>query len=351
MITITNNSIYYTQYGFFNSDSIENAKIVNPKNIIKYLSDDVQLGESVIFKRFFDIVSYNVPLFNQIFYKSLGGYSLEPYLQEIENNKTEDCTFDYLELCWRFDNYSDDLEMFTDLQGVSNADGVNYAIDFVSLNNLKNFIVKLNTDFYLSDYTNILNNEDRKSSNIKYLGKKSFKLFDIFESIFNEISFHGGPQAKKEMFEELQEAIEESSVDFIEDDSKDYATFEEIMNEYDNNDAYLVKYKEDRSRVDKNRISNNKNLSKLKKCLLEKMKIYDEIKNTDEDLDKYYKKLTNVEYNMQLLYGEDEDISKHKFWETPKCTCPKIDNIEIFPSKNPIFSSECPIHKKTKKPL
>ena len=47
---------------------------------------------------------------------------------------------------------------------------------------------------------------------------------------------------------------------------------------------------------------------------------------------------------MQLLYGEKEDKSYHKFWETPKCICPKIDNNEIYPNKEPIFNLKCPIH-------
>ena len=47
-----------------------------------------------------------------------------------------------------------------------------------------------------------------------------------------------------------------------------------------------------------------------------------------------------------MLYGEEEDICFHRFWETPKCTCPKIDNIEIYPNENQIFNKDCIIHKK-----
>ena len=346
MITITNNNIYYTQYSLLDINSIENAKKINPKDIIRYLSDDVQFGESLKFKRLFDIVSHNVTLFNQIFYKSLGGYSLNPYLQEIENNKTDDCSFDYIELCWQFENYDGELEIYPHLHGISNKEDITYALDFVSLNNIKDYTIKLNNNFYYSDYAKILKGENEKEYVKKYLGDKSFTLFEIFECIFNEISFHGGPQDKKEMLEELQDEVEELKYDFSEDSIKSYITFEDIMNDFDKNDIYLVKYKENRCRVDKDKLTINKNLSKLKNCLIEKMKIYDEIKNTDENLDTFYKKITDIEYNIQLLYGEDEDISQHKFWETPKCTCPKIDNIEIFPSNNPIFSPDCPIHRK-----
>jgi hypothetical protein len=115
-------------------------------------------------------------------------------------------------------------------------------------------------------------------------------------------------------------------------------------------DKFLVKYKDLRDRVEEDRIGNKKNLNKLKNCLIEKLKIFDIIENSNSldagQAKQYYKKLTDNEYNMQLLYGEEEDISYHRFWETPKCTCPKIDNIEIYPSKSPIFDDKCLIHGK-----
>jgi type I site-specific restriction-modification system R (restriction) subunit len=181
------------------------------------------------------------------------------------------------------------------------------------------------------------------------LGEKAFTLFELFNAIFYEISYHGGPQDKKERFSEIEESMEEvkDNLDDLKESSDKFTTFEEMIEKFDAKDKYLVKYNELRDRVEKKRVSNKKNLPKLKNCLLEKLKIYDQIEKSDIDnLIIYYKKLTDIEFNMQLLYGEEEDISYHRFWETPKCTCPKIDNLEIFPFNNPIFDSNCPIHKK-----
>ena len=342
MITITNNNIYHTEYSVSTLLSIDKATIVDPSDIVNFLSDQVELGESLKFKKLFDIASYCVDKFNEIFYSSLGGYPLEPYLQEIENNSTDKCNADYLELYWFCDKYKDELNIEPSLHGVSIKENEYYAMDFVSMNNLKNYNIRLNLEVNFFDYNKL---DDNNGISKIVLGNKSFTLFDVYNAIFHEISFHGGPLDKKERFQDLEDSIKDIDENY-ENEKEDFETFEDMIERIESKDEFLVKYKEQRDRVEEDRIINYKNLSSLKKCLLEKLKIYDIIENSDDNLSQYYKKLTDIEYNMQLLYGEEENISSHRFWETPKCICPQIDNLEIYPSKEPIFDEDCPIHKK-----
>lgn len=344
MITITNNNIYYSEFPISSLASLEKVEKIKPVEIINFLSDNVELGESVTLKRLFDIISANVAKFNEIFFSSLGGYSLEPFLQEIQNNPTESVDSEYLEINWFSDKYEDELNIYPSLHGISSKDGP-YAVDFVSLNNIKDHVVKINKSVEIYDY----NKDKDKDKDIELkrsvLGNKTFNLFELFNAIFYEISFHGGPQDKKERYDELEISIEEAE-EQLDSGKLNSISFEEMLEKIENSDNYLVRYKELRARVEEDRIQNDKNLDKLKNCLIEKLKIYDKIENTKYKLKTHYKKLTDIEYNMQLLYGEKEDIAYHRFWETPKCTCPKIDNLEIYPSNNPIFDNKCPIHKK-----
>ena len=346
MLTITNNSIYFSEIPLSDLNSIELAEKINPKEIINFLSDVVELSESLNFKRLFDIISLNIGAFNEIFYTSLGSYPIEPYLQEIENNKTESTGSDYLELYWLCDKYDGELNISPSLHGINIKEQETYALDFVSLNNIKNHIVKINKSLVLYDYSATKSKKSDKSIIEVYLGEKSFTLFDLYNAILTEISYHGGPQDKKERFEDIQESIQESEKDI--ENSNTYVNFEEMIEKFESSDIYLVKYKDLRIRVDDDRLVDDKNIDKIKACLVEKLKIFYDIFKYKRDLNKYYKKLTDLEYNLQLLYGEDEDLSFHRFWDTPKCTCPKIDNIEIYPSTNPIFDDKCPIHGKPK---
>ena len=343
MITITNKNIYYSDFSLVELPSLDNIEIIQPGEIISFLSDNVELGESVTFKRLFELVSANLDKFNEIFYSSLGGYILDPYLQEIENNPTESNDMDYLEIHWFCDKYGSELNISPALHGISLKEENYFALDFESLNNLKNYIIKINETVEIIDYVPFAKPDE--TINRIDLGNKSFTLFELFNAIFFEISFHGGPQDKKERYQEIEESITDAELEQLEESEK-FTSFEEILEKFDSEDKFLVKYKDLRARVDEDRLSIAKNLSKLKSCVKEKLKIFDIIENSNEDLQKYYKKLTDNEYNMQMLYGEEENIKYHRFWDTPKCTCPKIDNLELYPSDKPIFNKDCPIHKK-----
>jgi len=342
MITITNKNIYHTDFSLSDYLLLDEIEPINMSSIVNYLGETIELGESVTLKRLFEIVSYNLEYFNEIYFSVLGGYRLEPFLQEIQNNKTEDIKTDYLELYWFCECYDGELNISLSLHGkeYNDKEDISYALDFVSLNNIKDCIIKIDGGVTLTTYL-----EAKKTHDVKYLGEKTFTLFELFCAIFYEITFHGGPQDKKEKFVDIEKTIEELDMDNIEGST---ISFDDMMEQFDAKDIYLVKYNELRDRIEKDRLENEDNLEDLKKCLQEKLKIYDEIEKSESDneLYKYYKKITNIEYSMQLLYAEEEDISFHRFWLTPKCICPKIDNAEIYPSKNPIFDKDCPIHKK-----
>lgn len=350
MITITNKDIYLSDQSLSTLSSLDNVDIIDSNDINNFLSDVVELGESVTFKRLFEIVSDNLEKFNNIFYSSLGGHTLEPFLQEIENNPTEIFESDYLEVYWQCDKYENEFNLDASFHGVSTLTSDIYSMDFASLNNLKNYNIRLNKKVQFFNFKDLKEVEKNNNSSFTtYLGEKSFTLFDLYCAIFYEISFFGGPQNKKEKLHELEDSMEEvEKIMETKDmgDLKKLTSFEEMLEKFDSKDKYLVKYNKLRERVEKSRILDKKNLTKLKNCLKEKLKIYDIIEKSDENLQQYYKKLTDIEYNMQILYGENEDISYHRFWETPKCTCPKIDNIEIYPSNTPIFNKNCLIHKK-----
>lgn len=339
MITITNNNIYYSEFDLSNLSSLDGVDIIYNDEICNFLSEPVSLGESVTFKRLFDIVSDNIDNFNNIYFSTLGGHKLDPFLQEIENNQTELTNINYIEIYWNCDKFDNELSISPSLQGVSDT-GLYYSLDFVGLNNIKTCIVDLNENIDILDYNKIENKNKKYNIN---LGEKTFTLFELFNAIFFQISIHGGPLDKSEIQQELEKSI--SSMDEeITDKYELQLIFDDIIQQIDDNDDCLVIFNGFRDRIDESRITIPSNLTKLKKCMLEKLKVFDKISKSNRSLKNKYKQLTDIEFNMQMLYGEPEDIKYHKFWETPKCTCPKIDNLELFPSDNPIFDKECPIH-------
>ncbi len=81
-----------------------------------------------------------------------------------------------------------------------------------------------------------------------------------------------------------------------------------------------------------------------------KMKCYEIIKLAEGNKkgNKMIKIMANsireIEYELQQAWGFPKSTKYHKFWETPTCTCPKMDNEDRYPSGNYVVMTSCPVH-------
>ena len=58
------------------------------------------------------------------------------------------------------------------------------------------------------------------------------------------------------------------------------------------------------------------------------------------------KKVEQLEFTMQRLWGFTEDANYHTHWlRIPYCTCPKMDNTDpVYYGRGKIISGGCPVH-------
>lgn len=54
--------------------------------------------------------------------------------------------------------------------------------------------------------------------------------------------------------------------------------------------------------------------------------------------------VTELEFALQKAWGFEQDVRYHRWFEVPKCACPKMDNLERLGTDYPIINSNCPIH-------
>lgn len=347
MITITQDNIYKTDFSIADLKSTDDLEIISEEEILYHLSDFIELGESVTFGRFFEIISLNKDLIEKIYHSCLGGYSLTPFMFEIEDIPDRKNNLDYVEICWSCDKYDDEFNISSSFHGIGSKDNgeeETYAIEFTPLNNLKNLPLRLNTNL---SYFVLPKGKGKKAKDV-YLGDRYFTLYDVLYAILFEITFNGDPKNRNSRLAELEDIAEESSAEI---ESGKYFTAEEMEEELENffNDEFTVKYNDFSYRLDPELISDTSNIDALKNCFIEKFKLFDEIeKSKGIDLTAFDKKLTDIEFNIQTLYGIEEDIKFHRFWDVPKCTCPKIDNSLKYPNGGYSIDRKCPIHKNKK---
>lgn len=69
-----------------------------------------------------------------------------------------------------------------------------------------------------------------------------------------------------------------------------------------------------------------------------------ELTDNPSELVELAKQITNLDYVTQQLWGFSEDCSYHHWFDVPKCTCPKTDNMDALGSPQQIISNHCPVH-------
>lgn len=114
-------------------------------------------------------------------------------------------------------------------------------------------------------------------------------------------------------------------------------------------DDYTVKYKDvtvvlSRKFIEYHRATAN--LQKINELFGAKLVIFDEMNQTDDigTLQHYDKVLTEIEFDIQECFGFEKNVYFHRFWERPKCLCPKMDNAERWGTPWSITRSNCPLH-------
>lgn len=76
------------------------------------------------------------------------------------------------------------------------------------------------------------------------------------------------------------------------------------------------------------------NLDEIKETHWLKLLMYSMLRETSFDvklMKSLAKDLVEIEYHLQSLWKFPLDSKFHRFWEYPKCACPKLDNYDAYP--------------------
>ena len=81
---------------------------------------------------------------------------------------------------------------------------------------------------------------------------------------------------------------------------------------------------------------------------LNKMRILLEARLTEVTdpylIDLLYRAWTENEFKLQDAWGFPRNSKFHKSWYIPACSCPKMDNDDMYPTGLMVMSADCKIH-------
>lgn len=81
-------------------------------------------------------------------------------------------------------------------------------------------------------------------------------------------------------------------------------------------------------------------LHRVRNCYITLMNI----STSKEDLRYLSQIVTQIDFQLQRLWKFKEDSSYHRFWELPKCDCPKMDNQDVHGTGHRYINPNCIIH-------
>ncbi len=66
--------------------------------------------------------------------------------------------------------------------------------------------------------------------------------------------------------------------------------------------------------------------------------------NDKENLRYFSNIVTQIDFQLQRLWKFKEDSTYHRFWELPKCDCPKMDNMDTYGTGHRYINPNCLLH-------
>ncbi len=84
----------------------------------------------------------------------------------------------------------------------------------------------------------------------------------------------------------------------------------------------------------------------IKQLHVEKEHIFDHMRRTDNQrlLVLLSDIVTEIEFDLQRVWGFECNKNMHRFWNVPKCSCPKFDNEDRYGTPYTIVNLGCLVH-------
>lgn len=92
--------------------------------------------------------------------------------------------------------------------------------------------------------------------------------------------------------------------------------------------------------LDLDTVNNINKLHRVRNCYLTLM----EEVNDKQILRHFSDVITQIDFQLQSLWKFKEDSSYHRFWELPKCDCPKMDNQDVQGTGHRYINPNCTLH-------
>ena len=87
-------------------------------------------------------------------------------------------------------------------------------------------------------------------------------------------------------------------------------------------------------------------LETIKELHLKKLKILNVMEHSEDAslLCRHAANVTEIEFKLQEALKFGRNVNMHRFWLLPKCSCPKMDNEDMYGTRYTVINCSCVLH-------
>ena len=224
-----------------------------PGDLIPHLNDAFEIEEGSTFGQFMTHIFHHYQTYGMVFSSHLGHYPLGYWLEDFDKSPTERKDMDYLEvrhsgvslnISGKKDSYLNDAEIYDEFHGIGDWDedsgadpgtkgGI--AIEYTSLRELKNYPLKLNTEFVVTN---------AQTFDVVCKMEKYFTVYDVISAILYEISWAGPPTNRDVQWKRIIADVKKSREELDKGNLEKFSTAEEMFARLDKRIEELKKKNE-----------------------------------------------------------------------------------------------------------
>jgi hypothetical protein len=180
----------------WNTETRAHEEKLREKQILSDILQFPLVIEDTTFGQFFDLISREKELYEKIFSAAMYGHPIEPYIQEIAKPAKESPDLDFVHVHWAAELWEGELDISPAFsgwgpwktEGMPEKGGI--AIEFTALNEYKNSIFKLDTEFQI---------DSLEVKGPLFKATRKFTVYDVINAILFEITWAGDISKGREL--------------------------------------------------------------------------------------------------------------------------------------------------------
>jgi hypothetical protein len=209
---------------------VDNIKI---NNIYHYLDYKLEIIGQVNVENLFDTLILMENDVNKFSEEYLGGFDIRPFYDELKKGVDDKSKIHNLVIHKRKETFDFETDIYYDVTGYSLEDDDGYGISLSSLNNIKHCLLEISNETDVINYDDAYSQTKEKNDGIT--------LKEFLNAFLGEITFHGYPNNKEIVIDELvsiSEEIDNGNMKTFTLDEIKLSMYEEMKQKYIDKEDY-----------------------------------------------------------------------------------------------------------------